>query len=157
MAVENAPGAAPRPPGQPRPAVQPQPQPKPAAQPAAASQSDEGSGEGLRDAVQALYRARTEVPGRPGVDGRLDNRQGRFAPPLEKWPAKPQQIDGQDLSGQVEHTRRTLQELEDAGERKGMYSPGPHGLSDEQLRETDEPLFGTESVPAGDLSSGSEG
>lgn len=109
---------------------------------------------GLRAAVQAQHKGRTEVPGRPGVDGRLDNRQGRFAPPVEEWPAKPQQIDGPDLAHQAEHTRRTLKELEDAGPRKGMYSPGPHGLSDEKLRETDRPLFGTESVSESDLASG---
>ena len=122
---------------------------KPAAQkpvgaqpPSAAPQPRQGNsgqseepGEGLKDAVQAQHKARTEVPGRPGVDARLDNRSGRAAPPVEQWPAKPQQIDGPDLPGQAEFTRKFLQEQEtEVGERKGMYSPGPHGLSDESQR-----------------------
>jgi hypothetical protein len=135
-----------------RPAAQGQPvqspaQPQPPAQAQAqaqASQPRRGNsgqsqdpGEGLREALQASHEARTTVPGRPGVDARLDNRTGAAAPRLEEWPAKPQQIDGPDLAGQAEHTRATLGQLtEPEGNVKGMYSPGPHGLSDEELRES---------------------
>ena len=94
-------------------------------------------GEGMAAALQEQHQARTVVPGHPDVDARLDNRQGSFRPRLEEWPAKPQQIDGPDLKGQIEHTRRTLKDLtEDTGNRKGQFSPGPHGLSDESLRES---------------------
>jgi hypothetical protein len=99
------------------------------------SGQDSEPGEGLKEAVQAAHKARTEVPGAPGVDARLDNRSGAQRPPLEEWPAKPQQIDGPDLEHQAEHTRKTLDRIEqEVGERKGMYSPGPHGLSDESQR-----------------------
>jgi hypothetical protein len=91
---------------------------------------------GLREATEAQFAARTTVPGASNVDARLDNRSGRFRPPLETFPAKPQQIDGPDIIHQVEHTRETLSLLTDVeGDRKGMFSPGPHGLSDENLRE----------------------
>jgi hypothetical protein len=94
-------------------------------------------GEGLRQALQDAHTARTTVPGAPGVDARLDNRTGAARPRLEEWPAKPQQVDGPDLAHQAEHTAATLRQLEqDAEKRKGMYSPGPHGLSDEELRES---------------------
>lgn len=104
-------------------------------------------GAGLGQALQTQHQARTEVPGHPGIDARLDNRAGAFRPPLEEWPAKPQQIDGPDVEHQVEHTRATLKKLTEVdGDVKGQYSPGPHGLSDEKLRETGDPLYGTESV-----------
>lgn len=144
MAVETKPGAVPQP-GQPNQPNQPaQPKPAAAQQPAeqprqggSSQNEDSDAGGDLRAALQESYRLRTEVPGHPDVDARLDNRQGRFRPPVEEWPAKPQQVDGPDLPGQAEHTRRTLQDLtDDGGDRKGMYSPGPHGLSDESLRES---------------------
>jgi len=146
---------------------------KPAAQqsapvkpePQAASQPRQGNsgqsqdpGEGLREALQASHEARTTVPGFPGVDARLDNRTGAARPPLESWPAKPQQVDGPDLAHQAEHTRRVLAEREEAvGERKGAFSPGPHGLSEESLRETDGPVYGTESLSEGDVAKGARG
>jgi len=99
------------------------------------SGQDSEPGEGIREAMQAAHKARTEVPGAPGVDARLDNRSGAQRPPLEEWPAKPQQVDGPDLEHQAEHTRRALDAREsEVGERKGQYSPGPHGLSDESQR-----------------------
>lgn len=114
-------------------------QPKPSESPRGGnSGQSEDPTKGLTDAVQAQYEARTTVPGRPDIDARLDNRQGSFRPPLEEWPAKPQQIDGPDVAHQVEHTRATLGDLQqdDGVERKGMFSIGAHGLSqDEQLRE----------------------
>ena len=122
---------------------------EPAAQPRQGNSGQrQEPGDGLRDAVQAAHRARTTVPGFDGVDARLDNRTGADRPPLEEWPAKPQQIDGPDVAGQLEHTRRVLSEREsaDAGNRKGQFSPGPHGLSDTGLRETGSPVYGTESV-----------
>jgi hypothetical protein len=113
-------------------------QPKPAEQPRGGNSGQaEDPTQGLGAAVQAQYDTRTTVPGRPDVDARLDNRQGPFRPPLEEWPAKPQQIDGPDVVHQVEHTRATLGELQDDGvQRKGMFSIGSHGLGrDEELRE----------------------
>lgn len=108
-----------------------------------ASQPREGNsgqkqdpGAGVADAVTAQHEARTTVPGYPEIDARLDNRSGADRPPLEQWPAKPQQIDGPDVAHQVEHTRATLRGLEDDVERKGQFSVGSHGLSrDESLRE----------------------
>lgn len=156
MAVENAPGAAPQPPGQPRPAAQPQP--RPAAQPAAAQADAESGDAGLGDEMQALHNARTQVPGHEGVDARLDNRSGAARPPRVEWPAKPQQIDGPDVAGQAEFTRKFLQGREEpVGAVQGQYSPGPHGLSPESLRESDEPLYGTESLSESDLASGAKG
>ena len=139
--------------------------PKSTHQPQSASSLRQGNsgqsqdpGEGLREALQAAHEARTTVPGRPGVDARLDNRTGVAAPRVESWPAKPQQVDGPDLAHQAEHTAATLRNLEqEVGERKGMYSPGPHGLSDEKLRETESPLFGSESVGESDVASGAKG
>lgn len=112
------------------------------------SGQNEEPGEGLKEALQASHESRTKVPGFDGVDARLDNRSGAERPPLEEWPAKPQQVDGPDVAGQLEHTRRVLAEREsaDAGNRKGQFSPGPHGLSDTGLRETGSPVYGTESV-----------
>lgn len=98
-------------------------------------QGDPASGVG--DQARESFKARTAVPGFEGIDARLDNRAGRFRPALEQWPAKPQQVDGPDVAGQVEHTRATLRDLEsDLGARQGQYSIGPHGLgSDASLRE----------------------
>lgn len=78
-----------------------------------------------------------------GIDPRLDNRTGDARPPLEEHPAKPQQIDGPDVMHQAEHTRRVLADRDgnDTTARKGMFSPGPHGLSDEAQRETDQPFI----------------
>jgi hypothetical protein len=92
---------------------------------------------GVAAELEASFKNRTEVPGHPGIDARLDNRQGRFRPPLDEWPAKPQQVDGPDVAGQLEHTRKTLAELtEEVGDVQGQYSIGSHGLSqDKSLRE----------------------
>jgi hypothetical protein len=129
MAIENKPGEQAT--AQPKPAQsQPSPQPR-----QGNSGQDSEPGEGLADALEASFKARTEVPGHEGVDARLDNRAGAFRPRLEEWPAKPQQVDGPDLAGQIEHTKRALQEREsEVGDRKGQFSPGPHGLSDESQR-----------------------
>lgn len=143
MAIENKPAAVPQPgqTGQP-PSAQAQPAQKPQQPAEQPRQGNSGQsqepGEGLGDALQAQHKARTEVPGHEGVDARLDNRQGRFRPVFEDWPAKPQQIDGPDVVHQVEHTRETLGQLTDDvdGDAKGMYSIGSHGLSkDADLRE----------------------
>jgi hypothetical protein len=125
-------------------AQEPKSEPKqsqPAAQSAQPRQGNSGQSEdpgaGLAGALQTQFETRTQVPGHPGIDARLDNRAGAFRPPLEEWPAKPQQIDGPDVAHQVEHTRATLQDREqDLGPRKGAFSIGSHGLStDESLRE----------------------
>lgn len=64
------------------------------------------------------------------VDPRLDNRSGRQRPPLETFPAKPQQVDGPDIVNQptVREAAKLVDDQEDAVTRKGMASPGPHGL-----------------------------
>lgn len=115
-----------------------------------------GGGQGLADQLNESYAARVTVPGAPNVDARLDNRTGTDRPSLETFPAKPQQVDGPDVAHQREFTRAFLaaRGSADEGDRKGMYSPGPHGLSDEALRETGEALFGTESLTAEDAASG---
>lgn len=96
--------------------------------------ADAAPGSGVGEQIRRDHEARVTVPGAGNVDARLDNRRGADRPPLEEWPAKPQQIDGPDVMGQVEHTRRTLADRDDdegaVGKRKGMFSPGPHGLSD---------------------------
>lgn len=89
---------------------------------------------GIAQDMKSGHEARVTVPGAPGVDARLDNRSGKDRPPLEAFPAKPQQIDGPDVMGQVEHTRRTLEGREDTVARKGMFSPGQHGLAEESVR-----------------------
>ena len=129
MAIENKSGE--------QATAQPKPQPAPQPRQGNSGQNVE-PGEGIRDAVESSFKARTQVPGFDGIDARLDNRSGAARPPLEEWPAKPQQIDGPDVAGQAEHTRKALQDRdsEDLGARKGMHSIGSHGLgSDEQLRE----------------------
>lgn len=113
-----------------------------------------GPGGGVAQELRDSHERRTTVPGADNVDARLDNRTGADRPPLETFPAKPQQIDGPDVMHQVEHTRRVLAEREDVtGERKGMFSPGPHGLSDESLR--DGPTsFGTEGLSVDEAGKG---
>lgn len=109
------------------------------------------------------HEARVTVPGASNVDARLDNRVGTDRPKLESFPAKPQQIDGPDVMHQAEHTAKVLADRakgndgtgEKDVERKGMFSPGPHGLSDESLREGDEPTFGTEGLTAAEAAKGS--
>jgi hypothetical protein len=92
----------------------------------------------VSDEVTASHERRTSVPGASNVDARLDNRTGSDRPPLESFPAKPQQVDGPDVAHQVEHTRATLDKdalgrdvKKSDDERKGMFSPGPHGLTDD--------------------------
>jgi hypothetical protein len=82
----------------------------------------------------------------PAIDPRLDNRTGSQRPPLETYPAKPQQIDGPDLMHQAEHTRRALADRDDTDTtpRKGMFSAGPHGLSGEAVREDENTFTGDE-------------
>lgn len=122
--------------------------------------TDKDGNVGLADQLRESHDARVTVPGADNVDARLDNRRGADRPPLEEWPAKPQQIDGPDVMTQAEHTRRTLQDRDDAaGDRKGMFSPGPHGLSDETLREggpagETQTLYGTESLTEAEVAVG---
>lgn len=117
---------------------------------------------GVRQQVSDAHEARVTVPGASNVDARLDNRTGADRPPVEQWPAKPQQIDGPDVVHQVEFTRQVLADRDtdnEAGDRKGMFSPGPHGLSDESLREggpvgKTETLYGTEGLTEGEMTLG---
>lgn len=100
------------------------------------AQQQKDTGSGVGDALKDAHENRTELPGDNGlakgevVDARLDNRSGTSRPPVEKFPAVPQQIDGPDLMHQAEFTRAYLDSQKDqVGNRKGMFSPGPHGLS----------------------------
>ena len=137
-------------PGEQKPAQTPSPAQPSQAQRAGNSGQNQDPTKGVKDELQ--------VPGHPGIDARLDNRAGADRPPLEEWPAKPQQIDGPDVAHQIEHTRRTLKDREaDLGERKGQFSPGPHGLSEESLRETDGPAYGPEGLSEGDVAKGAKG
>jgi hypothetical protein len=74
------------------------------------------------------------------IDPRLDNRTDRERPPLETFPAKPQQIDGPDLMEQPNATEAAEMVKKDADNvtRKGMSSPGPHGLGDTEAPKFDE-------------------
>ncbi len=105
---------------------------------------------GVREQVEQTHEARVVNPDADSaegtVDARLDNRTGRHRPPLQTFPAKPQQVDGPDVMGQAEHTRRTLQARGKAEPSRGMFSAGPHGLSAESVREDDAPLYGTEGI-----------
>jgi hypothetical protein len=125
----------------------------------AASGQTQSPTTGVKEELRASHERRTTVPGAPNIDARLDNRSGANRPKLETFPAKPQHIDGPDVMHQVEHTRRTL-DMDALGkdasevERKGMFSPGPHGLSDESLREG-ETTFGTEGLTESEAAKGS--
>ncbi len=116
---------------------------------------------GVRQQVADAHEARVTVPGASNVDARLDNRTGADRPQIEEWPAKPQQVDGPDVIHQVEFTRQVLADRQaaDAGNAKGMFSPGPHGLGDETLREGGAPgetetLYGTEGLTAEEMPGG---
>lgn len=89
------------------PAPKSTPEPKPAEKPAEAKADP---GKGLADELAAHHKARTTVPGREGVDARLDNRPPEAFEPVTFGPddAKPQHVDGPDVVGQVEHTRKVL-------------------------------------------------
>lgn len=76
------------------------------------------------DAVAAVDLTDTDV------DPRLDNRVGRQRPPLETFPAKPQQIDGPDVANSptAKEAAAMASDAADNVARKGAGSPGPHGL-----------------------------
>lgn len=124
-----------------------------------AARSSNGSSDpnaGVADQLREAHEARTTVPGAPGVDARLDNRRGNDRPVVGE--VKPQQIDGPDITEQVEWTRKALQDREanSAEGRAGMFSAGPHGRSDESLREggpvgEKQTLYGTESLTEEEL------
>lgn len=70
-------------------------------------------------------------------DPRLDNRRGADRPKLEDFPAKPQQVDGGDVTDLPRNTRevqaaakKAADSAEKQGHVKGAQSPGPHGLGD---------------------------
>ena len=69
-------------------------------------------------------------------DPRLDNRRGSARPKLEDFPAKPQQVDGGDLSN-IPRTSKEVDaavkdaEKKDTVNRKGAQSPGPVGLGED--------------------------
>jgi hypothetical protein len=122
-------------------------QPAPRPQPQAGGGSGGGSGDssdpnsGVRQAVESGYEARTTVPGHEGVDARLDNRAGPLRPPLEEFPAKPQQIDGPDVTRQNDFTRENLDQARQVeGPVKGMFSPGMHGIEEDDTHADERPL-----------------
>lgn len=125
------------------------------------SSQQQDSNSGVRQQVTDAHESRVSVPGASNVDARLDNRTGDDRPPVEQWPAKPQQVDGPDVMHQVEHTRQVLADRQTAetGDRKGMFSPGPHGLGDETLREggptgQTQTLYGTEGLTEAEMPGG---
>lgn len=70
-------------------------------------------------------------------DPRLDNRRGMDRPKLEEFPAKPQQVDGGDISNIPSNSKevdKAVEELnktaEKTGHVKGAQSPGPVGLGE---------------------------
>jgi len=68
-------------------------------------------------------------------DPRLDNRRGPERPPLEKFPAKPGQVSGGDLSDQPRNSADVDKAIaesasKDKVERKGAQSLGPVGLGE---------------------------
>jgi hypothetical protein len=82
-------------------------------------------------------QARYRNPSNPDVDVRLDDRTGTYRPPLEEFPAVPQQVDGPDVEHQAEHTAKHMAKLAEGDdgddvERKGAKSLGPHGLGDDE-------------------------
>lgn len=99
-------------------------------------------GGGVKAAAEAQAKARTEVPDAglakgDVVDARLDNRSGTDRPRRESFPAVPQHVDGPDLMHQAEFTKAYLAVAESSvedGSRKGLHSPGPHGLGEESER-----------------------
>lgn len=108
----------------------------------AQSDSKPNPGGNVKESVEAAHANRVEVDAKASglakgevVDARLDNRTGTDRPQVEVFPAVPQQIDGPDVMHQAEFTRAYLdKEAERVGNRKGMFSPGPHGLSEVQAR-----------------------
>lgn len=99
-------------------------------------------GGGVKAAAEQQAKARTEVPDSglakgDVLDARLDNRSGLDRPRRETFPAVPQQVDGPDLMHQAEFTKAYLDTVESTvedGSRKGLHSPGPHGLGEESER-----------------------
>lgn len=79
------------------------------------------------------------------IDPRLDNRTGDQRPPLETFPAKPQQVDGPSIenhptakeAAQIVHEKQEGNGP-DGVARKGMHSPGPHGLGTTEAPQFDE-------------------
>ncbi|MBX6382027.1 MAG: hypothetical protein IRZ07_03485 [Microbispora sp.] len=63
------------------------------------------------------------------IDPRLDNRTGADRPPLEDFPATPQQVNGPELGDPVDRDAVAAR-VKDDQPRKGMKSTGPHGLGD---------------------------
>jgi hypothetical protein len=95
----------------------------------------------------------------PEVDARLDNRVGDYRPVAESFPAVPQQVDGPDLAHQAEFTRRYHEDRAKAveeGDRKGMHSAGPHGLSDVEERKGHDRADESGGKPAPDGETGAD-
>lgn len=120
------------------------------------SRDADNPGAGVADELRESYNARTQVPGAPGVDARLDNRRGNDRPVIGE--VKPQQIDGPDITEQAEWTRNAIanRDANTAEGRAGMFSAGPHGRSDDSLREggklgENKTLYGTESLTEEEL------
>lgn len=82
--------------------------------------------EANRDEIDQTLEASERV-----LDPRLDNRMGKDRPVLESFPAKPQQIDGPDVTDTLPRPEEVKKAEENSSiPRKGMFSPGPHGLGD---------------------------
>jgi hypothetical protein len=79
---------------------------------------------------------------RLGVNPRLDNRLGDQRPPLEEYPAKPQQVPGPEVGHFAEHAEE-FEELnskftggKDVDRLGGLRTEGRHGLGERGVDET---------------------
>lgn len=87
------------------------------------------------------------------LDPRIDNRTGDQRPPLETWPAVPQQVDGPDLEHQKEFeetvAKNRAKKAKDDVDRKVTRSEGPHGLGYDAGPSTKEDTSATGDPAAG--------
>lgn len=90
-------------------AAAPSPTPRAAEPKTEAAPKPADPSKGLSDEIKASHHARITVPGRDGVDARLDNRSvEELETPVYDGVNKPQHVNGPDVAGQVEFTRKVL-------------------------------------------------
>jgi hypothetical protein len=76
-----------------------------------------------------------------GVNPRLDNRLGDQRPPLEEYPAKPQQVPGPEVGHFAEHAEQQRELFskfsgDDVERLGGVRQEGRHGLGERGVDET---------------------
>ena len=130
------------------------------------SSSKPDPGAKVAEAAKDAHEARTSLQGDRKanglasgveVDARLDNRTGADRPPVVKFPAVPQQIDGPDVQHQAEFTRAYLAGADErVGNRLGMFSAGPHGLSEDSVRQGKDRADESGGKPAPDGETGAD-